>query len=105
MDVSDGHRPCSWYRAKYPDYHLFCVFRPFKDRLNSGYCYELSDEEIEERMSRLKCGKMYYSNDYYIDEMPDTILRFSHLDEDLNKMLNQLGFESVELLNVDIHRK
>lgn len=98
MTIVDRHFPASWFRKNYPDYFLFATHRPYADRIQSAYGYkhpERTESGVAKGMDNV--GLMLKPDEYFLDVEVDFLLRFSHLQEDLNRMLKQLGMKKVKL--------
>jgi hypothetical protein len=90
LEIIDKHYPASFYREKFPDYTLFSVLRAHDDRVNSAHGWKpYTDNGNFELMTK--------PNEYFLDCDVDYLLRFDHLEEDLNAMLEKLGIPKVKL--------
>jgi len=99
LTVNDYHYPSSWYRKNYPDYFLFATFRSYRDRIESTFGWKdpVAVEDRYKKGSR-NVGLMLWPNEYFLDVEVDFLIRFEHLQDDLNKMLTQLGLKTVRLI-------
>jgi hypothetical protein len=116
FDVKDKHFKASWYREHYPDYKLFTIIRPYDDRIKSAFGWKLPERrkgessslnelvELVKAKGAKNIGLMLQKEDYFLDCEVDFKLRFEYLQEDLNKMLIQLGQEPVKLVQVNSFR-
>ena len=105
LKIIDRHFPASWYRKNYPDYFLFATHRPYADRIQSAYGYkhpERTQSGVEKGLNNV--GLMLKPDEYFIDTTVDFLLRFSHLNEDLNTMLKQRGIREVNLIKCNSFR-
>lgn len=90
MKVEDKHEPASFFRKHYPGYTLFATLRNESDRVNSSHGWQSFTNNGNH-------GLMTKPNDYFLDCKVDYLLRFDHLEEDLNNMLHALGIKKVKL--------
>lgn len=124
LRVIDKHYPASWYRANFPDFFLFATFRPDIDRINSSKGWKPTKEMLEKdpninfneyindllvqgirKMNDLNPGEivedsntlLQLPNKYFLDVPVDCLLQYNNLNKDLNKMLESLGHDPVEL--------
>lgn len=110
LKVKDKHFPVSYYREHYPDYKIFATTRPYEDRIRSTFGWKLP-KDYEKHASSLdflverilkrggeNIGLMIKPNEYFLDATVDYLLRFDHLQEDLNFMLKELGHDPVQLI-------
>jgi len=117
LKVRDKHYPASYYRKHFPDYKLFATSRKYEDRIRSTFGWRLPEdykkhaqdldflvEKIIERGAD-NIGLMIKPNEYFLDCEVDFLLRFDHLQEDLNKMLAELGHDPVKLTPCNSFRK
>jgi hypothetical protein len=115
LNVIDKHYPASWYREHFPDYRLFAVWRSYENRIKSAYGWMLPDD-LKPRFKdfdtfvfdRIRKGKknglMIKPNDHFIDCEVDYLLRFEHLQKDLDAMLIELGFDPIPLVQSNSFR-
>ncbi len=105
LTVMDLHFPASWYRENFPDYFLFATFRDYRDRIESTFGWK-NPEAVEDRFKKgeRNVGLMLKPNEYFLDVEVDCLLRFSHLNEDLNNMLRQRGIKEVKLVQCNSFR-
>src|SRR5690606_21889116 len=97
LEVIDKHYPASFYREKFPDYTLFSVLRAHDDRVNSAHGWKPYTDNGN-------FGLMTKPNEYFLDCDVDYLLRFDHLEEDLNAMLAKEGFKPVKLQHTNSFR-
>jgi hypothetical protein len=108
LDVQDYHFPASYYRKNFPDYYLFAVQRDYKERIKSAYGWKMPDNYRFDDLTSLvndryvkggrNIGLMIKPDEYFLDVPVDRLLRFDHLEEDLNHMLTDLGHLPVKLV-------
>jgi len=105
MTIVDRHSPASWFRQSYPDYFLFATSRPYIDRVESTFGWK-NPEAVKDRYEKgvNNVGLMLKTNEYFLDTEVDFLIRFSHLNEDLNTMLEQLGMKKVRLVQCNSFR-
>lgn len=96
LEVMDKHYPASFYREMFPDYTLFATLRTYEDRVKSVYGW--NEDLSSTAISHENVGLMRKPNEYFLDCEVDYLLRFEHLQEDLNKMLTALGHQPVTLI-------
>lgn len=113
----DTHEKASYMREHYPDYHLFSTYRPYKDRIESalGYSKETAgvhstrEESYEDIVDSIIIAKgngiSVKPNDYFLDVTVDTLLQYNDLENELNKMLVNLGHKPVKLIQSNSRRK
>jgi sulfur relay (sulfurtransferase) DsrC/TusE family protein len=111
MEVKDRHFKASWYREMYPDYKLFTITRDYVERVKSTFGYKSANgKTIDELVEHAKLkgidniGLMLKPQEYFLDVQPDFILRFEFLQDDLDKMLTELGFDTVQLIQCNSFR-
>lgn len=116
LKVVDKHFPASWYRKNYPDYYLFATVRDYEERIRSTFGYRLPDDYkkrnatldiLVERIIQRgadNIGLMIKPNEYFLDCEVDFLIRFEHLEEDLNTMLSSLGHDEVKLIKTNSFR-
>lgn len=109
--VKDKHFPASYYREHYPDYTLFATLRPYEERIISTFggvvpeVWERKVSSFDKLVAHVKArgadniGLMLKPNEYFLDCEVDYLLRYEHLQDDLNAMLRKLGHENVTLVN------
>lgn len=109
LKVKDKHYPASYYRTHFPDYTLFATMRSYEDRVKSALGWRLPEARNGEadsfealvnmiiRKGGENFGLMVKPNEYFLDCAVDFLLRFDHLEEDLNVMLTKLGHNPVKL--------
>lgn len=109
FDVTDKHRPASWLRRRYPGYHLFATRRPDRDRVVSALRRVYKDgEELRKRVEKTlqdPHGLIVQPTAHFIDCELDTELRYAHLENDLNRMLESLGLDPVQLPHIAENRR
>jgi hypothetical protein len=117
LKVKDKHFPASWYRKTYPDYTLFATLRPYEDRIRSTFGWEIPEAYLKhapnmdllvERILKTgsdNIGLMIKPNEYFLDCDVDFLLRFEHLQDDLNAMLTKLGHNTVILTPCNSFKK
>jgi len=90
------HNKCSYYKENYPDYKTFTIIRGYNARLLSSQKYH---EQNKDRIKHYQQSLIdqHKGTDYYLDEACDYYLRFEHLQEDFNNMLNSMGYGSIKL--------
>lgn len=105
LKIVDRHFPASWYREHYPDYFLFATIRPYRDRVQSTFGWK-DPEAVEDRYEKgeRNVGLMLKPNSYFLDTKVDCLIRFSHLNEDLNAMLRKRGIKEVKLVQCNSFR-
>lgn len=115
LQVIDKHYPASWYRENFPDYFLFATVRNYEDRIRSTFGYKLQpgyekygtlDMLVEKVLTKGadNIGLMIKPNEYFLDCEVDYLIRFEHLQDDLNAMLTTLGHKAVKLIPVNSFR-
>lgn len=105
LKVKDKHFPASWYRKTYPDYTLFATLRPYEDRVHSAYGWNEDRAAAALRHGTENVGLMTKPNEYFLDCEVDFLLRFGHLQDDLNAMLTKLGHKTVILTPCNSFKK
>jgi hypothetical protein len=117
LAIEDRHEKASYLRGKYPGYHLFSIYRPYKDRIESalGYSKETAGvhstkkESYEDIVDSIIIAKgngiSVKPNDYFLDVPVDTLLQYNDLENELNKMLVKLGHKAVKLIQSNSRRK
>jgi hypothetical protein len=117
LKVIEKHEPASWYRKHFPDYHLFAVDRPYKDRIRSALGWSVPDrrrqegftgtfEELVEQIAAAENnGLMLKPNGYFLDCSVDTLIPFDNLEAGLNDMLLVLGLSPVRLPKTNSFRR
>lgn len=113
--VNDKHFPASFYREHYPDYTLFATLRPYDDRIISTFGgvlpVEYGKPNFQALIDHIKdkgadnIGLMLKPNEYFLDCEVDYLLRYEHLQDDLNKMLHELGHKEVRLVQCNSFKK
>lgn len=108
--VNDKHFPASYYRKEHPDFILFATLRPYEERIISTFGgvipeqWEGKVESFKKLVEHVKSkgadniGLMLKPNEYFLDCEVDYLLRYEHLQDDLNAMLRKLGHDEVTLV-------
>jgi hypothetical protein len=111
LEVKDRHFKASWYRENFPDYKLFTITRDYEHRIKSTFGYkDAYGKSLDELVEHVKLkgfdniGLMLRPEAYFLDVPVDYVLRFEFLQEDLDKMLIELGFETVRLIQCNSFR-
>lgn len=114
MTVEDRHLPVSWHRNQYPGYFLFTIIRNYEDRIKSTFGWETPPEhgsiefnslvEKTYKKGERNIGLMLKPNEYFLDGDVDFMIRFEHLQEDLNDMLESRGLQPVKLIKCNSFR-
>jgi hypothetical protein len=103
--IIDKHFTASCYRTHFRNYILFATFRNYEDRAASTFGWKDVDAvERAKAKGDKNVGLMLRPNEYFIDCKVDYLLRYEHLEEDLNAMLIKLGHASVSLDNLNSFR-
>lgn len=115
LKIVDRHNPASWYRENYPDYFLFTVLRNYDDRIKSTFGWKNEEaygqrdldtlvEQVKNRNPEDHTGLMLKPNEFFLDCPVDYTIRFEHLQQDFDKMMEKLGFETVLLIKCNSFR-
>lgn len=108
--VKDKHFPASYYRQTHPGYTLFATLRPYEERIVSAFGgslpaqWENKVKSFDRLVQHVKAkgadniGLMLKPNEYFLDCEVDYLLRYEHLQDDLNAMLQKLGLPAATLI-------
>ena len=119
--AEDKHMPVSWIKNQYPGYKTFSVYRPYRDRISSSLGWKVPEARkpfdgnfddlvdmlvIRKRLppNEKRSGIMLYPNEYFLDDSVDFLLQFCDLENELNKMLNQLSLPEIKLIKSNSFR-
>ncbi len=111
--VKDKHFKAS-YRNNYPNYKLFTIIRTYDDRIKSAFGWKVpahhnhpNIESLVEQTKKLaseNISLMLKPNEYFLDCEVDFMIRFEHLEDDLNAMLTGMGHKTVKLIKINSFR-
>ena len=116
LEIVDKHFPASWYRKNFPNYTLFTIVRPYEERIKSALGWKIPENrkheadtfpllvELIKQRGFDNSGLMVKPNEYFLDCDVDFVIRYEHLQNDLDKMLEQLGLKKVKLIRCNSFR-
>ena len=96
LGIESAHYPASYYAKNFPNCKRFTVIRGKRDRLLSSHDYHVKNRSnIKFFVDSLETQSLPL--DYWLDVPCHYYLRFEKLQEDFDKMMDELGHERIKL--------